>query len=75
MEDLAIQTPWGETQPLFLTSNDENFCLFCAAPITSKNDSGWEYFRNDGVTTHKVCKGCDKDQQEKGHIFEKAEND
>lgn len=57
-EELIIKTEYGEELPI--NSSMEDFCLHCGVTITEENDSGWEMFRSDGVTTQKVCKICDK---------------
>jgi hypothetical protein len=44
-------------------SNGLKRCLVCGVKISLFNDSGWELFTKDGVTTQPVCKKCDKDSQ------------
>jgi len=58
-EDLFVKNELGEVLPI--SSNEEDFCLHCGVQITADNDSGWEQFRDDGVTTQKVCKKCDSE--------------
>jgi len=57
-EVLFANTAFGEATPI--NSSEEDFCLHCGVQITKENDSGWEAFRDDGVTTQKVCKICNE---------------
>lgn len=41
-----------------LDSNHLPWCLHCKVEITEENDSGWEAFTEDGITTQKICKEC-----------------
>ena len=56
MESLGTDTPFGTREPI--QSNLEDFCLHCGVTITRDNNSGWEAFRPDGITTQKECKTC-----------------
>ena len=56
-EQLFCKNEIGEELPI--NSNEEEFCLECGVTITKENDSGWERFRPDGITTQKICKTCD----------------
>lgn len=47
-----------------IESNRKNICLFCGMLITEANDSGWEYFTPDGVTTQPVCVFCDQEHKQ-----------
>ena len=48
-----------------IKSNNLPFCIRCNELITSKNDSGWEEFLEDGITTQPICKKCeDKESKE-----------
>lgn len=50
--------PLGIPIPQQFKSNNKKKCLFCEIAITLQNDSGWEYFTQDGVTTQPVCLPC-----------------
>lgn len=43
-----------------IKSNNKRVCLDCGVRITWLNDSGWEGFTQDGVTTQPLCKKCDR---------------
>jgi len=58
---LGIRNELNEELPI--SSSEESFCLCCGVAITKDNDSGWERFRADGVTTQKICKSCDSEKQ------------
>jgi len=60
-DELVIINEWGEELPI--SSNNENFCMICGETITEENDSGWERFREDGITTQKICKDCDSKEE------------
>lgn len=48
-----------ETFPVSFGSNDKQICLRCGDLITDANDSGWEAFTEDGLTTQPICVFCD----------------
>jgi hypothetical protein len=41
-----------------IKSNGKRTCLHCGVALNHTNDSGWEMFTKDGVTTQPVCKWC-----------------
>ena len=43
-----------------LDSNRLPWCVHCKEPITPENDSGWEAFTEDGITSQAICKNCNK---------------
>lgn len=43
-----------------IKSNNAPFCLRCNCVITPDNDSGWEGFKSDGITTQPICQKCDR---------------
>jgi len=67
MDDIGYTDRFGTEQPF--KPNNVQVCLCCGVPITDENDSGWERFTEDGVTTQPVCKSCDA----KPVSFEKAD--
>ena len=54
-----------------IRSNKKDRCLNCNDPITAENDSGWEMFTKDGVTTQPICIFCDS--KEKGNYVKKVD--
>lgn len=48
-----------------IKSNGLQVCLQCGVRITLANDSGWEGFLEDGVTTQPLCISCN-DELNKG---------
>lgn len=52
--------PLGTPLPEPFKSNNVKNCLVCDVEITELNDSGWEFFTEDGCT-QPVCKKCDKE--------------
>jgi hypothetical protein len=51
-----------------ISSSMENFCLDCGVEITPENDSGWEVFKADGLTTQSVCKACEGDRNKGSNL-------
>ena len=60
MDDLSVRNDLNEEIPIH--SNMEEFCIECGIEIADDNDSGWERFRPDGITTQKICKDCSGDE-------------
>jgi hypothetical protein len=51
-KDLAVNG-----QPI--SSNNSPFCIRCGLLIVKANDSGWESFTEDGITTQPICIFCE----------------
>ena len=60
LDNLGTINDLGEQ---LFNSNMEDFCLYCGETITEDNDSCWERFRDDGITTQKICKTCNATEQ------------
>lgn len=49
-----------------IRSNQIKECLGCGVEITQGNDSGWEGFTEDGITTQPLCRDCDQSRSVEG---------
>ena len=52
--------------PKMIRSNLVKECLSCSIEITQENDSGWEGFTEDGITTQPLCRDCDQSRSVEG---------
>lgn len=61
--------PLGVEIPKPIRSNGKKVCLWCGVAIKPTNDSGWEMFTQDGVTTQPICNDC----HNKEDVYDKAD--